>query len=216
MAQQCVFSIHRFIGYRVTVNEQGRDNALHDAVAAEPRRYTYDELIAERPESNQPSELWDGELIVSPAPSLLHQKVALAFYRRLHEWVSAHNLGEVYAAPLDMVLSPHCVMQPDVAFLAHDRLGLARRAIEGPADLVGEIISLGGRDRDCIQKRDLYEQHGVKEYWIIDPEPHTIEVLFLDPAGYRRLGCFRSGDTACSEFLPGFCVPVDLPFEGKS
>ena len=196
------------------MNEQGRDHALHEAVAAEPRRYTYVELLAELPEANRPAELWDGELIGSPAPSLQHQKVALTFYRRLHDWVSAANLGEVFAAPVDMVLSSHCVMQPDVAFVARDRLDLDRRAIEGPADLIAEIVSLGGRDRDRIRKRDLYEQHGVKEYWIIDPQPGTIEVLFLESTGYRRIGCFRAGDTARSQLLTGFTVPVDQIFNG--
>jgi Uma2 family endonuclease len=207
-------------GFRISrhhaldVNEHGNTDALHDAAAVEPVRCTYDELLARIPESNRPSELWDGELIMSPAPSLQHQKIALAFYRRLHEWVARHDLGEVYAAPLDMVLSPHCVMQPDVAFVARDRLDVARRAIEGPADLVAEVISLGGRERDRIRKRDLYEQHGVKEYWIIDPEPRTIEVLVLDTAGYRRTGCFRSGDHASSRLLPGFEAAVDELFEG--
>ena len=70
----------------------------------------------------------------------------------------------------------------------------------GPADLVAEIVSLQGRSRDRIEKRDLYEQHGVKEYWIIDPEAQTVEVLALVSGRYelvrrslpgkrRRRGC---------------------------
>jgi Uma2 family endonuclease len=196
--------------------DQARDNALHDAVVVEPKRYAYAELLGSLPESNRPSELWDGELIMSPAPSLQHQKVVLALYRRLHKWITPRDLGELYVAPLDMVLSPHCVMQPDVVFVARDRLDLARRAIEGPADLVAEVISLGGRDRDRIRKRDLYEQHGVKEYWIVDPEPRTIEVLVLEASGYRRIGCFRSGDRAQSQLLSGFEVEVGQIFEGIS
>jgi hypothetical protein len=58
------------------------------------RQYTYEELVAEMPETNQPCELWDGELIMSPTPSYYHQKVALRFYRHLDDWVVNHNLGD--------------------------------------------------------------------------------------------------------------------------
>ena len=61
-------------------------------VAPAKRLYTYDELVAEFPETNQPCELWDGELIMSPSPSFNHQKIVLNFYRRLHEWVSKRKL----------------------------------------------------------------------------------------------------------------------------
>lgn len=70
------------------------------------RRYTYDELVAEMPESNQPCELWDGELIRSPAPSFFHQKIAFRLQRALDDWVVPKKLGEVVGAPIDMVLSP--------------------------------------------------------------------------------------------------------------
>src|SRR6266571_4572559 len=84
------------------------------------RLYTYDELVAEFPESNQPCELWDGEVIFTAAPFFEHQKILLRFYRALHDWVSKHKLGEVVTAPIDMVLSPHRAVQPDVAFIAQD------------------------------------------------------------------------------------------------
>src|SRR5881392_804160 len=100
------------------------DNPTAMQVPPPTRRYTYDELVAELPETNQPCELWDGELLMSPAPSFDHQKIALRFYRRLHEWVCKRKLGEVVAAPIDMVLSPHRVTQPDVAFIAQERLGI--------------------------------------------------------------------------------------------
>src|SRR2546421_3800119 len=98
-------------------------------------RYTYEELVAEMPETNQPCELWDGELIMSPAPSFDHQEIMLRFYRRLHAWVSKQKLGKVVTAPIDMVLSPHRAMQPDIAFISQDRLGIIGRVINGPVDL---------------------------------------------------------------------------------
>jgi Uma2 family endonuclease len=172
------------------------------------RLYTYDELAAEMPETNQPHELWDGELIMAPAPFFDHQKTVLRFYRRLDDWVSSRNLGEVVTSPIDMVLSPHRAVQPDVAFIAKDRLAIIQRVIMGPADLVAEIVSLQGRSRDRIEKRDLYEQHGVKEYWIIDPEAQTVEVLALVSGRYELVQRSLPGETSSSRLLPGFEVSV--------
>jgi Uma2 family endonuclease len=78
----------------------------------------------------------------------------------------------------------------------------------GPADLVAEVVSLGGRSRDRIEKRDLYEQHGVKEYWIIDPEPETVEVLALVNGRYELVQRSHPGETAASRLLPGFEISV--------
>ena len=189
--------------------------ALPPAVPQTRRLYTYAELVAEMPETTQPHELWDGELIMAPAPFFEHQKTVLRFYRRLDDWVSARDLGEVVTAPIDMVLSPHRAVQPDVAFIAKDRLAIIQRVIMGPADLVAEVVSLGGRSRDRIEKRDLYEQHGVKEYWIIDPEPETVEVLALVNGRYELIKRSLPGETAASRLLPGFEVVVTYLFRGK-
>lgn len=174
------------------------------ASPSQARLFTYDELVAEMPETNQPHELWEGELIMSPAPSFFHQKIAFRLQRALHDWVVAHSLGEVVGAPIDMVLSPHNVAQPNVAFIARERLNIIQRVIMGPADFVAEIISLGGRSRDRIAKRDLYEQYGVKEYWIIDPEPETVDVLVLVNGRYDLAMRCGPADTAQSRLLPGF------------
>jgi Uma2 family endonuclease len=193
------------------VNDERPGLELHDAIAL-PRRWTYEQTVAELPESNRPCELWDGELVMSPTPSFEHQQIVLRFARVLEDWTKPRGLGIVFIAPLDMVLSPHRVTQPDVGFVSSARSNIIQRVLQGPADLVAEVVSLGGRTRDRIEKRDLYEQHGVREYWIIDPEPRSVEVLFLETAGYRSLG--RSGglDHAASQLLPGFAVPVDTLF----
>lgn len=180
-----------------------------------PRRYTYAQVCAELPETNQPCELWEGEIIMSPSPSFFHQEAALCFYRHLHDWVVSRRLGKVIAAPIDMVLSEHCVMQPDVAFISQQRIPIVERVIMGPADLVAEVISLGSRNRDRIEKRDLYEQHGVKEYWIIDPEAGTVDVLFLEASRYVLVMRRGRGETAASVLLPGFEVSINHLLDGE-
>jgi Uma2 family endonuclease len=191
------------------------DKAAHTEIAVEPRRRTYAELCAELPETNQPCELWEGEIVMSPAPSFFHQKVVLRFYRQLFDWVTPRNLGEVIAAPIEMVLSEHRVTQPDVAYIAQTRLGLIKRALMGPADLVAEVVSLGSRHRDRLEKRDLYEQHGVQEYWIIDPEAATADVLFLERGSYQLAMRCGPGQVAASRLLPGFTIALDPLLQGK-
>jgi Uma2 family endonuclease len=177
-------------------------------IPSRERRYTYRELVAASPVSNQPCELRDGEIVMSPAPTVRHQRIAFRFHRQLHDWVEGHALGEVLGAPIDMVLAPHQVVQPDVLFVSRERMGIAQAYIMGPADLVAEVVSLGGRNRDRIEKRDLYEQYGVKEYWIIDPEAQTVEVLGLEGVRYEILTRARLRETAESRLLSGFRVDV--------
>jgi Uma2 family endonuclease len=113
-----------------------------------------------------------------------------------------------------MVLSPHRAVQPDVAFISQERLGIISRVINGPVDLAVEVISLGNRNRDRIEKRDLYEQYGVKEYWIIDPEAQTVEVLFLENGRYRLLMRCTGEQLASSRLLPGFELSANTIFLG--
>ena len=77
---------------------------------------------------------------------------------------------------------------------------------------MAEVTSPGSRRRDRIDKRDLYEQHGVREYWLIDPEAGTVEVLHLESGSYRLIGRWHAGERASSRLLQGFEVPVSALF----
>jgi len=134
-------------------------------------------------------------------PLLIIRKSCFGFIAGSTNGSQNARWARVIAAPIDMVLSPHRVTQPDVAFIAQDRLNIIGRVINGAVDLAVEVISLGNRNRDRIEKRDLYEQYGVKEYWIIDPEAQTVEVLFLESGRYRLL--MRC--TAIKSRLPASC-----------
>ncbi len=182
-------------------------SSLRPRLPVRTKLYTYDELCAQMEETNQPHELWDGELIMSPAPFWFHQEVLLRFYRSLFDWVTPRRLGKVVASPIDMVLSPHRMVQPDVAYISKENLGRIQNVIMGPADLVAEVLSPGGRRRDRVDKKDLYEQHGVREYWIIDPEAQSVDVLSLS-AGleFTLVGRFGRGEVAVSVLLPGFSI----------
>ena len=88
----------------------------------------------------------------------------------------------------------------------------------GPADLVAEVVSLGTRNRDRIEKRDLYEQYaqyGVKEYWIIDPESESVDVLRSEKGAFELAMRCGPTETAQSRLLPGFQIAVDQLFHGE-
>ncbi len=172
------------------------------------RRYTYEQLCAEMEETNLPHELWDGELIMSPTPDYVHQKLVLRLARALDDHVREHDLGEVLVSPFDMVLSPRRSFQPDVLYLSKAKSALIQRVLRGPADLVVEVISEHGRRRDRIDKRDVYAQHGIPEYWMIDPEAQTVEVLTLVKGEYVLAGRYTPGQKAASPLLAGFALDV--------
>jgi len=61
---------------------------------------------------------------MTPAPSVPHQRVSGRIEKALRQWVDDHQLGEVYDAPVDVVLSEHNVVQPDILYVCEDRLGI--------------------------------------------------------------------------------------------
>ena len=150
---------------------------------------------------------------MSPAPSFYHQQVVDRFHDQLKAWVRPRRLGQTAVAPLDMVLTARRVTQPDVVFISSERLGIIQNRLTQAADLVAEVLSPESRRRERFDKRDLYEQHGVREYWLIDPEAQTVEVLYLETHEYQFVGRWRCGERAESRFLKGFTVAVADLFE---
>jgi len=114
---------------------------------------------------------------MSPAPNPIHQEIVFNFATLLWSFVRGKTLGKVFLRPLDVVLSERRAVQPDVIFISRPHLDIVQDVIRGAPDLVAEVISEGSWRRDRVEKKDLYEQFGVGEYWIIDPEARAIEVF---------------------------------------
>lgn len=138
------------------------------------------------PESVLPVEYINGEIVMSPTPTVLHQMVLVSILVALRAFVKPRSLGLVLAAPLDVVLPTDDVVQPDIFFLTSkqaERASSAKRVEEVPTFLV-EILSPGSLAHDTIRKRALYEKNGVREYWIVDPVERTIAQLVLKKKHY--------------------------------
>jgi Uma2 family endonuclease len=130
-----------------------------------------------------PVELMRGEFVMSPAPITLHQ-VVVVLLAELLSAVSRRSGGFALCAPADVVLSDTTILQPDLLYVSRQRRSIIGDRINGPPDLVIEVLSPGTERRDRVQKLDLYAQYGVPEFWIVDPKAQNIEFLLLDNGRY--------------------------------
>ena len=155
-------------------------------------------------------ELMDGELLMVPAPGTGHQIVAMELGTLLHVFVKARGLGRVFSAPYDVVLSDTDIVQPDLLFVSNERAHIRTPTnIRGAPDLVIEILSPLTASRDWGEKRTLYAQYGVREYWLVAPDTRTVTVLLLDAGAFAEVACYSAGQTLTSPILPGFTANLD-------
>ena len=132
-----------------------------------PARMTWEEFLEWHPDSGM-AEWVDGEAFLMAPPATNHQLIAGFLYRCVNSYVELKTLGVVFVAPVQMRL-PRSGREPDVLFVAEkNRDRIEGLFINGPADLVIEVISPDSRKRDRVEKFREYEQAGVREYWIVD------------------------------------------------
>jgi Uma2 family endonuclease len=122
------------------------------------------------------AEYIDGIVYMSPAPKPRHQDVVQNLYAALRTYASEHG-GYAAVAPFDVFLEPERAVQPDVFFLSADRRDrISERGIEGAPTLVAEVLSPSTAQHDLIRKLRVYEEAGVSEYWVLDPEDQAAQV----------------------------------------
>jgi Uma2 family endonuclease len=166
------------------------------AVLQLERPYTVEDL-ANIPDDGRRYEVIGGELVVSPAPSTKHQRVSFRLSRILGDYLERVGSGEAFAAPIDVVLGTHDIVQPDlVVVLPQHADRVTDVGIDGAPDVVIEITSPSSQRMDRIRKSATYATFGVPEYWIVDPDTETILVHALVDGRYQpsedREGSVRS------------------------
>jgi Uma2 family endonuclease len=167
------------------------------------------------PDDGKRYEIIEGELLVSRAPNLTHQRVSGNLFAAFRGYLDHNPIGEILATP-GVIFSEFSGVIPDVVFVSNERRAeiAAGERIMGAPDLIIEIVSPGAENerRDRIAKRQLYGKYGVKEYWVVDPYNRTIEVYLFKEKSLRLHATYAEADEVISSVLPGFTCKVENIF----
>ncbi|MCX8124985.1 MAG: Uma2 family endonuclease [Spirochaetes bacterium] len=184
-------------------------------------KYTYADYLTWPAE--QRWELIDGIAYdMTPAPDITHQNIVLNIGRIIADYLEEKSC-KVFISPVDVRLPESgsdsdenifTVVQPDIVVVC-DKNKIEKRGIIGAPDLVIEVISESTAYKDETEKLKLYQRHGVKEYWIVNPEAFYINVFRLGESGiFEKPLHYRKGETFESTVLEGLVIDCDKVFKG--
>lgn len=175
-------------------------------MSALQRPLTYDDLL-EMPDDGLRREVLGGELIVTPAPSIGHQRVLARLYDLLRDFSKHSGDGEVFFAPVDLRLGHFDIVQPDILYLpgSGSKMQNAQHFVEAIPQLVVEVISPSSGGVDRIRKMALYANSGIPEYWIADPVRRSLACYALAGNDYQEFAPNADGRVE-SRVLAGLVV----------
>ena len=161
------------------------------------------------PETGPRYQLIEGELIMSPAPNRYHQDISRNLEFLLLKYLEKHPVGKIYDAPFDVYLTRYNVFQPDILFVANDRLAILTEAgASGAPNLVIEILSARTATLDKESKRKVYAREGVEEMWLLDPALKTVAVYRLQERPAEPLAIHGLKDKLETICFPGLKLRV--------
>ena len=174
---------------------------------------TYEDYLTFPDNDGIRKEIIEGELFMSPAPSIKHQIVSRQLFVSFFNYVKKNNLGEVFYAPCDIVFSDINIVQPDLIFISKENYQiLTDLNIQGAPDLLIEILSPSTKENDRIFKKHIYERFGVKEYWIVDPESETVEIRELKNKKFQLAVKADKNQLIKSQLLKGLQINLSEIF----
>jgi len=156
---------------------------------------------------------------MSPAPSPLHQEVLVEMSRQLGNYLVGKPC-RVYVAPFDVRLSENAssaddetftVVQPDIVVVC-DRNKIDERGCKGAPDLCVEILSPATAYKDMGKKLELYRSHGVREYWIVNPESRSVMVYLHENGTYSKPVSYNFNEVLVSTAIEGLLVELRYVF----
>lgn len=161
-------------------------------------------------------ELIGGELFVSCAPGISHQRILHNLQIGLSEYLKENPVGIVVPGA-GAIFSDYDAVIPDLAFVRHEHWDevVTGEKFTGALDIVIEIVSPGSanRRRDLSAKRELYGKYQAAEYWIVDPENRSVVVLRLRDQSLEEIATLVGDDELSSPILPGFQLPASAIFK---
>jgi Uma2 family endonuclease len=157
---------------------------------------------------------------ISTVSNRIHQNVLGKIYLRIGNFLDG-KIYEVYVAPFDVRIPRKSkndkniitVLQPDVCVIC-DLSKLDKRGCIGAPDIVVEVLSPGNNAKELKKKYDVYEEAGVKEYWVVSPKDQWMRIYTLIDGKYSESSYLLAGDTVTSSVLPGFSLSVTDMFKG--
>ena len=177
------------------------------------RNWTYEDLAA-LPEDGKRYEIIEGELFELTGPNLRHAKVISNLFLLIGLVVRAEG-GDVFSAVVDVFFNGANPVEPDlVVVLPGTHARQAMRGIEGSPDLVIEVLSPSNRTHDVLTKRELYRRGGVREYWMVDPDDRSIEVVAFGATRSGNARTFRGNEQLVSAVLPRLAFAAEEAFMG--
>lgn len=176
--------------------------------------YTYEDYLLLPQEPGCRLEVLEGMLVKEPSPSMQHQRISRELGRQLMNYFEDYDPeGELFFAPLDMTLATGNVLQPDILFVSGSRKHIKHEErVDGPCDLVIEVMSPANRRKDRLQKMEIYRKAGVPHYWLADPEENTLEAFLLTCANYTLIAAGGPGDTFTNQEFPGLKLDLEKVF----
>ncbi|WP_293305321.1 Uma2 family endonuclease [Pedobacter sp. UBA5917] len=166
-------------------------------------------------------ELIAGKIFkMSPAPSSVHQQITGNIYRRLGNFLEKQPC-KVFISPFDVRFPKeskddkdvYTVLQPDICVIC-DRNKIDIRGCIGAPDLVVEVLSPGNSKMELLNKYRVYEEFGVKEYWIVSQSDQNVLIYTLnEDSKFQPSKIFTLSETITSSVLPGFELALDDVFE---
>jgi Uma2 family endonuclease len=169
-------------------------------------KLTYDDYAA-LPDDGKRYELLAGDLYVVPAPTPLHQRVSKRLERQLEAFFEGNRLGEVFHAPVDVILGQHDVAEPDTLVVTTPSQ-VSRRAIEGAPALVVEVLSPSNRAYDRALKAQRYLALGVEHYWILDPDEETIVCQRAESTRWVIVAAGKGDEAICDPSWPELAIQL--------
>lgn len=151
-----------------------------------------------------------------PGPTTRHQQISINLSLLLQQYVKNHRLGKILYSPVDVILGHgdgREVVQPDLVYIAANHLDIVKlQGIEGPPDLVVEILSPATAERDRGYKLKMYARYGVPEYWIVDPDTRTIDVYLAGPSEYSAAIRYGASDVITCALFGELSIRLDNVF----
>ena len=176
-----------------------------------PSLMSCDDYFAKTPETVKPAELAFGVFRVAESPTARHQSAVLRLLLALDAHVRARDMGQMWVAPLDVVLDREraLIVQPDLFFVSNNRAWIVGDRVDGPPDLVIEVLSPTPRIGRTEEHVKWFAEYRVRECWLVRQNQRSLSVIDFADGRIARRREFTRKAAIESSVLPGFTLSLD-------